>query len=248
MQNASLGTAPALLTALAPVLGAQRGNRLKRIAQRLRLGFPDNYLSGVGLARADDLATLFGSADDGADPYGAIRAHFGRTDIDLTMERILYGDMRSYLVDDILVKVDRASMANSLEARAPLLDQQLIDFCARLPYAQKYRRGVGKYLFRSIARDLLPREVLDKPKQGFAIPIDHWFRTDLKPMLQDVLGSRAFRERGIFSTQGVQRLMAEHFAGTHQWGEMLWLLLTFETWAQRFGYHDSNAALEEVAL
>ncbi|MGH1359597.1 MAG: asparagine synthase (glutamine-hydrolyzing) [Burkholderiaceae bacterium] len=232
----TLGLAGPLLAGASHFLGKTRGNRFQRIANRLRQDFPDQYLSGVALSTRDDLQLLFGEQPSADQLFGSLRGHFSRHDIAEPLERVLYGDMRSYLVDDILVKVDRATMANSLEARAPLLDQKLIKFSARLPFDTKLRGNTGKYLFKQIARTLLPAEVMDKPKQGFAIPLDDWFRGELKPLLLDTFASAGFRQRGLFNQAGVQTLVNQHMAGTHQRGEMLWLLLGFELWAQRFGY------------
>ena len=236
------GLAGPLLAGTAQFLGERHGNRFSRIAARLKQSFPDQYISGVALSTQDDLQLLFGDASPSQERlYAALREHFERDDIVEPMERVLYGDMRSYLVDDIMVKVDRATMANSLEARAPLLDQQLVDFAARLPFNTKLRHNTGKYLFKEIARDLLPADVMDKPKQGFAIPLNEWFRGDLRTLLMDSVSSRSFRGRGLFSQVGVEQLVNQHMAGTHERGELLWMLLSFELWAQRFGYSDDGS-------
>ncbi len=236
LNKKTMGLAGPLLAGASLVLGTTTGNRFRRIANRLRQGFPDQYLSGVALSTRDDLQLLFGQPPGADQLFGSLREHFNRPDIVEPLERVLYGDMRSYLVDDILVKVDRATMANSLEARAPLLDQNLIAFSARLPFHTKLRGNTGKYLFKQIARQLLPADVMNKPKQGFAIPVDDWFRGELKPLLLDTFASAGFRGRGLFNLRGVQTIVDQHMAGTHQRGEMLWLLLGFELWAQRFGY------------
>lgn len=236
LNRKTLGLAGPLLSGAAQFLGQRHKNRFRRIADRLGQSYPDQYLSGVALSTQDDLQLLFGQPQEASQLFGSLRGHFERSDIAEPMEKVLYGDMRSYLVDDILVKVDRASMANSLEARAPLLDQNLIAFAARLPFDTKLRGNTGKYLFKEIARDLLPADVMDKPKQGFAIPLNEWFRGDLKPLLLDTFASQAFKTRGLFNQQGISSMVEQHMAGTHQRGEMLWSLLGFELWAQRFGY------------
>ncbi|MEO8296912.1 MAG: asparagine synthase (glutamine-hydrolyzing) [Burkholderiales bacterium] len=232
--NRSGGLAVPALRLAGLALGGAKRVRLGRIADRLATPFPDRYLSGVGLCNAADLSMLLAPGVPSDDPYASVRHHFMRTDIELEAERILSGDMATYLSDDIMVKVDRMTMACSIEARAPLLDHRLIEFSARLPYSMKYRDGVGKYLFKQVARRLLPAEVMDKPKQGFAIPVAQWFRTDLREMMQDTLSDQRFRERGLFRPEAAQQLMNQHLAGTHDRSEMLWLLLTFEMWARRF--------------
>ena len=227
IRRATLGMAPGLAKLGGALLPGARGRRLSGIGQRLGLPWPDDYLALVALANPADLRLLFGERAH-ADPFGSVRQRFVRFDIDSHAEQILSGDMDTYLVDDILVKVDRTTMANSLEARAPLLDQNLIAFAARLPFDLKLRGEQGKYLFRKVAARLLPAEVLTKRKQGFAIPLATWFRNDLRPMLLDTIGSRAFKERGIFDQAGIQRLVDEHQQGLQDRGELLWMVL--ETW------------------
>lgn len=233
LKQATLGLAPGLLRTGARILPGAHGRRISRIGQRLEQGWPDDYLAMVGLANREDLQCLFGDKAR-QDPFGSIRQRFVRPDISSRMEQILSGDMDTYLVDDILTKVDRASMAHSLEARAPLLDQELIRFVARMPLDMKLRGKQGKYALRQIAARLLPAEVLAKRKQGFAIPMARWFRHELRPMLQDTLESRAFRERGLFNLQGVRQLADEHQQGQQDRGELLWMILVLETWMKTF--------------
>ena len=229
IRRATLGMAPGLAKLGGALLPGARGRRLSGIGQRLGLSWPDDYLALVALANPADLRLLFGERAH-ADPFSSVRQRFVRSDIDSHAEQILSGDMDTYLVDDILVKVDRTTMANSLEARAPLLDQNLIAFAARLPFDLKLRGEQGKYLFRKVAARLLPAEVLTKRKQGFAIPLATWFRNDLRPMLLDTIGSRAFKERGIFDQAGIQRLVDEHQQGLQDRGELLWMVMVLETW------------------
>ena len=229
IRRATLGIAPGLAKLGGALLPGARGRRLSGIGQRLGLPWPDDYLALVALANPADLRLLFGERAH-ADPFSSVRQRFVRSDIDSHAEQILSGDMDTYLVDDILVKVDRTTMANSLEARAPLLDQNLIAFAARLPFDLKLRGEQGKYLFRKVAARLLPAEVLTKRKQGFAIPLATWFRNDLRPMLLDTIGSRAFKERGIFDQAGIQRLVDEHQQGLQDRGELLWMVMVLETW------------------
>ena len=126
------------------------------------------------------------------------------------------------------------TMATSIESRAPLLDHELIDFSARIPFEYKLRDQTGKYLLKQAAKQLLPASVMQKRKQGFAIPVAKWLRHDLKELMFDTLSDRSFRERGIFNEQGVRRCVDAHLAGTHDYSEQLWLLLTYEMWAKRF--------------
>jgi asparagine synthase (glutamine-hydrolysing) len=246
LRRRSLGLAGPAMRLAGSLLGGGRGARLTRVADRLAQPFPDRYLSGVGLNTRADLGQLLSPAVGDLDPFASVRHHFNRTDIDNPMERILAGDMATYLSDDIMVKVDRMSMAVSLEARAPLLDHQLIEFVARIPYEYKLRDGTGKYLLKQVAADLLPPGILQKRKQGFAIPIARWLRNELKDLMSDTLSDRSFRERGVFNESGVRNLVREHLSAERDHSEPLWLLLTYEMWARRF--LDSGAASPRPAV
>jgi asparagine synthase (glutamine-hydrolysing) len=144
-----------------------------------------------------------------------------------------YVDARTYLTDDILVKVDKASMFNSLETRAPLLDQYLVAYVSSLPSSLRMRNGTLKYLLKKAAADLLPPEILSRGKQGFATPIKHWFRDDLASYAREVLGSSQARQRGIFNLSFVHNLLKEH-ARTKlvNHSEAIWALLCLELWFQ----------------
>jgi asparagine synthase (glutamine-hydrolysing) len=235
----ALGRLPLGLGAVAPrvlatVLPRRLGERSRWLGERVALPYPDDYLAGVGLTRPPLLGTLLGDAFRGNGVYDRVRAPFLRGDVASSLDRVIAGDMATYLTDDILVKVDRASMASSLEARAPLLDHKLAEFCARLPVDLKLRNGVGKHLLRSVARRLLPPACAAKKKQGFAIPLARWFRGELSEMMSDVAQSRGLKERGVFDARGVAACLRSHLAGEADHGEHLWLVLTFELWARRF--------------
>jgi asparagine synthase (glutamine-hydrolysing) len=234
LRQRTFGLAGPLLKLAGQLIPGGRGLRYQRVGDRLTQPFPDRYLSGVALNTRADLSMLLRPEVGNMDPYTNMRRHFGRADISHEMEKILAGDMATYLSDDIMVKVDRMTMATSLEARAPLLDHQLIEFAARIPFEYKLRDGTGKYLLKKVAQKLLPPEVMQKRKQGFAIPLAGWLRQELKPLLLDTFASRNFRERGIFNEQGVAHCVNAHLAGTHDYSEQLWLLLTYEMWAKRF--------------
>ena len=142
-------------------------------------------------------------------------------------------DIERYLPLDILAKVDRMSMAHSIEARVPLLDHRLVEFAATIPPEQQFRNGTGKQLFRRALAPLLPREILHRPKMGFAVPLDAWFRGQLGPYLRELLLSRESRGRGIFDTRYVEQLIAQHARG-RELGLHLWTLISFELWCRRF--------------
>lgn len=148
---------------------------------------------------------------------------------------LIYQYTTTYLTDDILAKVDRASMACSLEVRAPFLDYTLAEFLAGLPSSFKLRRKTGKYLLRRALSDTLPADLLRRPKKGFGIPIAQWLKDDLSPLARDTLAVERLRKQGLFKPQWVQTLLREHQVGRRNHRKQLWTLLVFELWAERFG-------------
>lgn len=228
--------AAAVLQLAGALMPEPRGARLRRIGERLRLPFNERYLSGVAISRPGVARELHGDAG-GMDHY---RLPFlDHPDADLggdgsALDRAIAIDLQSYLPDDILVKVDRMSMATSLESRAPFLDPRLAEFALRLPDAMRVHSGRGKHLLRRVAGRWLPASVLAKPKQGFAIPLAEWLRGPLSSLAADTFNSRAFRERGLIDPSTALRLHEQHAAGGADHGEVLWQILCLELWAQRF--------------
>jgi asparagine synthase (glutamine-hydrolysing) len=213
-----------------------RGYRLARIAERLRQEFPESYLSGVALTRADVADRILGDAvrADGADHYGVL-AEVARAFSSLRpLDRCVSIDFASYLPDDILVKLDRMAMANSLEGRSPFLSHRLVEFAVGLPRSLRVRDGRGKYLLRRAAARWLPPEVLSKPKQGFAIPLAQWFRGPLAALAGDIFASQAFRDRGLLQPEAARRYLDGHLRGDADHGELLWLMVSLELWARRY--------------
>ena len=226
------GAASLGLRGAGAVVPGRVGQRLRRVGERLCDAFPDSYLSGVALSRPEQMRALLGKA--GAEGYAALHPLFPAKDPRPMIDRIVDADIHSYLLDDILVKLDRMSMAASIEGRAPLLDHRVVEFAVRLPAHLRVRGGRGKHLLREVARRWLPPSILDKPKQGFAIPLDEWFRGRLGDMAADTFGSRAFRERGWVQPAAADGLLVEHRAGRANHAEPLWQVLMLERWARRF--------------
>ncbi|MGH7495702.1 MAG: asparagine synthase (glutamine-hydrolyzing) [bacterium] len=150
------------------------------------------------------------------------------------LTRLQLADMKLYLPGDILVKVDRMSMAHSLETRAPLLDYRLVEFAVRLPVSLKMREGVSKYLLRKVLYRHLPKATLAKKKQGFAVPINQWFRRELSGFAREVLLDERCRRRGLFKPEVVQRVLKFHIQGRRDFGEWIWMLLNLELWFQTY--------------
>jgi asparagine synthase (glutamine-hydrolysing) len=150
------------------------------------------------------------------------------------LERALYLSMKLYLQDDILVKVDRASMANSLEVRAPFLDHRFVEFAAKLPTLYKLNRLTTKYLLKVAARDLLPREIVYRGKKGFGVPIAQWITGEMREMFHEYLGRDRLRREGIFDPTFVQQLLQDHLALRRDNRKLLWTLLIFQLWKERW--------------
>ncbi len=144
--------------------------------------------------------------------------------------RMMYLDLVTYLVDDILVKVDRASMATSLEVRAPLLDQRLLAFAWSLPMSMKVRGGEGKWILRELLSEWVPRHFTDRPKMGFGVPIDSWLRGPLRGWAEDLLDPARLRREGFLDPAPIQLKWQEHLSGRRNWQHHLWGVLMFESW------------------
>lgn len=141
-------------------------------------------------------------------------------------------DFHHYLPEDILTKVDRASMLTSLESRVPLLDHVLIEFVACMPERLKLRAGVGKYILKRAMAGDLPREVLTRPKMGFGVPLAAWFRGELREFTKDVLLDRRACQRGIIRPRAIEALLEAHARGGRDWSAQIWSLICFELWCR----------------
>jgi asparagine synthase (glutamine-hydrolysing) len=150
------------------------------------------------------------------------------------LTRLQFVDTKLYLPGDILVKVDRMSMANSLETRAPLLDYRLVEFASRLPVHFKMQGGTTKYLLKKVLSKYVPKSVLEKRKHGFAIPIDQWFQTTLNGFTKEVLLDDRCRARGVFDPKAVQKILAFHANGGRDYSVWIWAMLNLELWCQTY--------------
>jgi len=167
-------------------------------------------------------------ASDMLDPW------FARANGSGIVDAALLTDIMTYLPNDLLVKVDIATMAVSLEGRSPFLDHHVIEFAASLPEKYKLRGLTTKYLLKRVLKKLLPRENLDRRKMGFGVPIGHWFRGQLQPFLRETILSEKAMKRGLFKPEAVKQLVELHVRAERDYSHQLWTLLMLELWFQRF--------------
>src|SRR3954469_2868679 len=175
-----------------------------------------------------------------ADPFIGFRLAYDACSSRDPLDCALYVDVKTYLVDDIMTKVDKMSMAVSLESREPLLDHKLLEFAARVPSSLKLKNGQGKYLLRRLLERRIPKAIVDRPKHGFEAPIGEWLRGPLAPMADALLGDGRLRDRGVFDDRAIGSLWAEHRAGKQDHRHRLWSLVMLELWFREFV--DGNAA------
>jgi len=168
------------------------------------------------------------------DTYARAYEHGRACDAKLPLNRILYDDMMLYLESDILVKVDRASMAASLEVRVPFLNRRMADFATSLPLELKLKRLQGKYLLRRAMAGILPKTILRRSKQGFAMPVAHWLSSELRDLVLDALSAERLQRQGLFEPAYVTRLLGDHFGKVRDNRKLLWTLLVFQLWHARY--------------
>jgi asparagine synthase (glutamine-hydrolysing) len=176
----------------------------------------------------------FRSQINGYNPISIMHKYYDECDSEDALNRVLYVDMKTYLPERMLVKVDRASMAHGLEVRNPFLDHRLIEFLATVPSTWKLRNGEKKYILKKAMEKRLPQEILHRPKQGFDIPVDHWFRRKLKASFETLLLDPSTALFDYFDRSYLEQLWREHISGRRNHGNKLWIFYIFERWHRRF--------------
>ena len=212
----------------------QGKNFLRHVSQSAR----ERYLDSIRLFQPDEMQALLspdlGEAID-LDRSGTLAAdRFDRLTALPWASQMMHFDIETYLPEDILTKVDRMSMAHSIESRVPLLDHNVVAFAASLPHHMKIRHGERKRVLKQAAASILPAEVLTRRKQGFGVPVGEWFRGPLKDFMTDALQSARARQRGYFKPRFIDRLVAEHLSGRRDHASRLWPLLMLELWHRRY--------------
>ncbi|HEY1456585.1 MAG TPA: asparagine synthase (glutamine-hydrolyzing) [Candidatus Dormibacteraeota bacterium] len=211
--------------------------RAKRFVGGAAYSVPERHQRWMGSFNAEERTAVL-SADlqsEVASDGGAPPVEDGASD---TLNRVLLLDMRLYLENDILVKLDRATMMASLEGRVPLLNNDFVAYATGLPLRMKLRGLRSKFLFKRALRGILPDEILNRRKKGFGIPVAHWFRDPLKDQMLDVLAPERIRKEGFFDPAAVGRLIEDHLEGRRDNRKQLWTLFAFEMWHE--GYEASG--------
>ncbi|MGC2110617.1 MAG: XrtA/PEP-CTERM system amidotransferase [Candidatus Korobacteraceae bacterium] len=215
---------------------APRPFRAKATLQSLSRSPLEGYFNSVSVFRPDEKPRLF-TQDfwrqlGGYDSLDVLKQHYNAADTTDPLSRIQYVDIKTYLPDDILTKVDRASMAVSLELRAPILDHKFMELVASIPSNLKLHGATGKYIFKKAMEPLLPRDILYRRKQGFAIPLAQWFRRELKDMAYDLVV--ADNGDGILDRNYLSHIWKQHQSGTFDRSAYLWAVLMFRKWQKVF--------------
>ena len=218
----------------APARGDSVMNRGRRWLRRLSDTPAGRYSRRIAIFDPDlkreicDPQFLVASGGDASPRF--LQAAFNQSDARDSVDAALDADVSYYLSDCLLVKVDIATMAHSLEGRSPMLDHEFMAFAASLPTDLKLRGTSTKYILKRAVRDLLPDDIIDRPKKGFSVPLGEWFRGELREMVGDLLLDRRSASRGYFKPAAVQRLVDEHWRGVAAWEDQLWSLLMLESW------------------
>jgi asparagine synthase (glutamine-hydrolysing) len=219
-------------------LRPSRARKVRRFLRAASLPPVERYLSWVGIVQRDAKNELytdeFNEEVGGRDASAWLRPWFARANGAGVVDAALLADTMTYLPNDLLVKVDIASMAVSLEARSPFLDHHVIEFAASLPENLKLRGLTTKYILKKTLQKLLPSENLTRSKMGFGVPIGHWFRGRMQGFLRENLLSECASRRGLFRPEVVRRMVELHTRGERDYTHQLWTLLMLELWFQRF--------------
>jgi asparagine synthase (glutamine-hydrolysing) len=235
-----------------------RSMRGRQLSYNLSLPWRERYADEMCVIPAVEREMSLLSAEfratiaESGDPQEILMSYFENAPARDPISQMLYVDTKTYLVEDILAKVDRMSMLTSLEVRVPILDHRFVEWVTGLGPEWKMRDGKQKYIFRKLAERVgVPREVLYRPKQGFALPLVHWMRNELKDMILSVLLDPRTLQRGYFDPKGVRQLLDEHFSGRRNRAGPIWRLLIFELWhrnfLESFRRADGYAPAEQVA-
>lgn len=193
----------------------------EKVMMSLSQQFTDSQMTSLMKERVNILATYYESQELQKEFYSPLAY-------------MMAVDYQTYLLDDILQKVDRATMTVSLEGREPFLDHRIIEFAARLPDEYKYQDGVKKRILKDIVYDYVPKDLMDRPKMGFAIPIAEWLTKDLRPLVEEFCSDERMKEHDLFNTDVLRKMMSDFYNGKKEYDMKLWYLLMFQMWYDKW--------------
>ena len=210
---------------------AQAGDKLYKLASVMAGGADELYRGLVSQWDQPDSLVI-----DAHEPDSVLSDPKLKYWLNDQIERMQYLDTITYLPDDILTKVDRASMAASLEARVPILDHRVVEFAWKLPMQYKIRNGTSKWVLRQVLERYVPSKLFEREKMGFGVPIDAWLRGPLRDWAEDLLDERRLRDQGYFHPEPIRQRWQEHLSGTRNFQYPIWTILMFQAWIARRGY------------
>ncbi|NQT33470.1 MAG: hypothetical protein HQ594_07350 [Candidatus Omnitrophica bacterium] len=206
------------------------GDKLHKLADALTCTSPDELYSALVSHWRDPASMVLGSRE----PLTILQDEKVRKAIPDFVDRMMFLDLVTYLPGDILQKVDRASMAVSLEARVPLLDHRVVEFAKRLPLSVKIKDAKSKWILRKVLSRHVPEELIERPKMGFGVPIDNWLRGPLREWAEDLLDENNMKKDGILDPRPVRKIWDEHLSGRKNWQYHLWDVLMFQAWKRKW--------------
>jgi asparagine synthase (glutamine-hydrolysing) len=230
-----------LIPSIVNLLPMQAGNyTLDYIAKKFVVGtnFPLSIRHYIWQAylQANEVKGIL--SEETENLFSDIQSYSNECNSDDIVEKAMFLDMKLYFPESILVKVDRASMAHSLEVRAPFLDKKLMEFVNSLPINFKLRGTTGKYLLKKLMKGLLPDEVLYRKKQGFTVPIGEWIRFELKDLTMELLQKSNIEKSGLFNYNVIKKLLTDHFSARRNNWKQIWALIVFQLWSERYNCSD----------
>jgi len=225
-------------------------NRLADFMESLSTDQTKNYAEQIKIFSAKEKENIytddFGKQVEGNNPLDFLLSKFQESGTEDLLEQLLYVDMNSYLPEDLLVKMDIATMANSLEARVPFLDHKFMELVCEIPFHLKLRGTESKFILKKAFKDSLPGAIFKRKKMGFGVPLSKWFRNELKEYVYEVLLDHKTLNRGYFRREGIERLLNDHIGFRYDHSARIWALLFLEIWFRVFMDRRGDDALHSV--